>query len=52
MTWALVVMVCSRFCTPQYVEIYPTKAACEAKVQPGGLFKTQSGYCVPTTKGE
>ena len=52
MTWALIIMLCSRVCYPQYVELYPTKAACEAKVKPGGWAETIRSYCVPTTKGD
>ena len=52
MTWALIIMLCSRGCYPQYVELYPTKAACETKVKPGGWAETTRSYCVPTTKGD
>lgn len=44
--WALVTMVCVRFCQPQYVELYPTKEACiaVAKVE---TITTRGQYCVP-----
>lgn len=52
MTWALIIMLCSRVCYPQYVELYPTKAACEAKVKPGSWTQVQTTYCVPIVKGD
>ena len=51
MTWALVFILCSRVCTPQYVELYTTKAACEAKMPSNEWYATKRGYCIPVAKG-
>lgn len=49
MTWALVVMVCARLCTPNYVELYPTRKACMAHVVEAGIMQQQKQYCVPVS---
>lgn len=50
MNWALVVMMCTRFCEPQYVELTPTKATCVAKLEATkGRFSTNN-KCVPVVK--
>lgn len=51
MTWALIVMVCTRWCTPQYVELYPTRTACTAQINnPKGAFSKDTHYCVPVAE--
>ena len=52
MTWALIFMSCTRFCVPQYVEYYETKAKCVARVPETKFLTTQDKFCVPMTKGE
>lgn len=55
MNWALLVMVCARWCEPQYVELFESKAEC-AKAKPADtkLFSTagEKHYCIPAAKGE
>ena len=46
MTWALVIMICVRFCQPQYVELYSTKEACVA-VMKAETFTSRGQYCIP-----
>jgi len=51
MTWALVFMMCTRWCTPQYVELYPDKASCMAKVPPKSNWLSENNIsCVPIAK--
>lgn len=50
MTWALIMMICTRVCTPQYVELYESKAACEAKKPKYGWFESKDTYCAPIAK--
>lgn len=53
MTWALIIMTCTRYCTPTYVEAYQTKAECVTKVDKNtSVFVTPKSYCVPIIKGE
>lgn len=53
MTWALILMVCQRNCIPNYVEVYPTKAECVAKVDKDkSIFYSPRSYCVPIVKGD
>jgi hypothetical protein len=48
--WALIVLLCSRFCVPQYVEIYASKTACESNLNTtSGTFR-QERYCAPVVK--
>lgn len=48
--WALIVMLCSRFCVPQYVEIYQTKSACESNLNTVSTSFRQERYCAPVIK--
>lgn len=49
--WALIIMMCGRFCVPQYVEVYATKSACEVNIaKPTGVFSREDRYCVPVVK--
>lgn len=49
--WILITMLCTRWCIPQYAEVMPTKAACEARiVDTGGNLSRPSHYCVPRIK--
>lgn len=49
--WALIIMLCGRTCVPQYVEVYPTKTACEVYItKQGGGFSREDRYCVPIVK--
>lgn len=48
MTWALVTMICVRFCQPQYVELYPSKEACMSAVKADGSRKDY--HCVPAVQ--
>jgi hypothetical protein len=51
MTWALILMACQRVCVPHFVELYPTKAACELKVDSStSVFHAPRSYCVPIVK--
>lgn len=50
MNWALVVSTCIRFCVPQYVELFQTKAECQANVQKADNHKAYN--CVVAVKGE
>jgi hypothetical protein len=54
MGWALIFVACTRFCVPTYVEIYPTKQECEAKIPAGqtGWMSTKKTeeFCVPVVK--
>ena len=50
MNWALVFLSCFRLCTPQYVEVYPTKEACIAKLTTTSKWTTPDTYCVPVAK--
>ena len=50
MNWALVFLMCTRWCEPQYVELYPTKEACVAKLSPDKFMTTKNIYCVPVAK--
>lgn len=54
MTWALVVLHCVRLCVPQYVELYPTKTICEAKIpkEESWLGPSKNMYCIPAVQGE
>ena len=33
MTWALVISMCFRFCTPQYVMLYESRQVCEDRAK-------------------
>jgi len=49
--WALIIMLCGRTCVPQYVEVFPTKAACEVNIQkPSSGWSREDRYCVPVIK--
>jgi len=49
--WVLIVMMCSRWCTPQYAVVYPTKEACVAQIpEPVSNWKLPTRYCVPLIK--
>ena len=54
MNWAIIFVTCTRFCTPTYVELYPTKQECEAKIpsgQSGWMSeKKTEPFCVPVVK--
>ena len=52
MNWALIVVVCMRWCEPQYVELYPTRQACVAKLVKPERWKQTSYYCAPVATGE
>ena len=53
MTWALIIMACTRYCTPTYAEVYQTKAECVVKVDKDTSFLHRPmSYCVPIVKGE
>lgn len=53
MGWALIFMTCARVCTPQYVELYQTKAQCIAKMpKDKPMFASEFQYCVPVAKNE
>lgn len=47
MNWVLVVMMCSRYCTPQYAELYPTRAACEQNIKNHSTWTNRGDYCIP-----
>ena len=52
--WALVIILCGRPCTPQYVELYSSKAVCETSIpdKSKGWATNNPAYCVPAVKGE
>ena len=51
MNWVLVIMVCQRLCVPNYAEVYPNKAACEAVVDKDtSVWRAPRSYCVPVIK--
>ena len=50
MSWALIVMICSRLCQPQYVEVYQTREQCTQQIKQPGTFGYQTQYCVPIAK--
>ena len=50
MTWALVVMMCSRLCYPQYVELYASRDSCLQQIKSPGPLGWQTHYCVPIAK--
>jgi hypothetical protein len=51
MNWALIVMICGRFCYPQYVELYTTQQECTQQIKtPSSSWMTQTHYCVPVAK--
>ncbi len=54
MSWALVVMACTRLCTVQYVELYTSKAECLV-AKPADTTTWTIAYryhCVTAVKGE
>lgn len=48
--WALIFMMCSRMCEPQYALVLPSKAACEARMQEPRWWGAKTTYCVPILK--
>lgn len=50
MGWALIFMTCSRLCTPQYVELYPTRDACVLNKPKESFWGGGTTYCVPVAK--
>lgn len=50
MTWALITMLCTRFCQPQYVELYTTRDQCQQQMKPQSNWGQQTQYCVPVAK--
>lgn len=50
MNWALVFMICTRVCIPQYVELYSSKEACHAKLPAEKILSNDRAYCVPVAK--
>ena len=54
MNWALIYMTCFRLCTPQYVELYATRAECMAQIpaeKPGMLSVDSRPVCVAAVPG-
>lgn len=51
--WALIIMLCSRTCVPQYVEVYPNKVSCEVNLgkQTSNWVRADS-YCAPIVKNK
>ena len=51
--WVLITMICMRNCAPDYAEVFPTKAACMARVtKPESHFSLPTHYCVPKVKDQ
>ena len=51
--WALIIMMCSRTCVPQYVEVYPNKVACEVNLgKQTSTWVRADSYCAPIVKNK
>lgn len=47
MTWAMVFMLCTKTCVAEYVETYPSRAACVKNIPKDTYYTVR---CLPVSK--